>query len=135
MPELPEVETTLRGIRPHVLGKSVRAVTVREPRLRWRVPAKLARELGGQTVRRLERRGKYLLFTTDAGCVILHLGMSGSLRVARAGEPPGKFDHVDIVFDSGACLRLRDARGAVSHPSRVRRAAGARLRRVVPHAR
>ena len=115
MPELPEVETTLRGIRPHVLGKSVRAVTVREPRLRWRVPAKLARELGGQTVRRLERRGKYLLFTTDAGCVILHLGMSGSLRVASTGEPPGKFDHVDIVFDSGDCLRLRDPRrfGAV----------------------
>ena len=115
MPELPEVETTLRGIRPHVLGKSVRAVTVREPRLRWRVPARLAHELGGQTVHRLERRGKYLLFTTDAGCVILHLGMSGSLRVTRAGEPPGKFDHVDIVFDDGDCLRLRDPRrfGAV----------------------
>ncbi|HLD13468.1 MAG TPA: bifunctional DNA-formamidopyrimidine glycosylase/DNA-(apurinic or apyrimidinic site) lyase [Burkholderiales bacterium] len=115
MPELPEVETTLRGIRPYVLGKSVRTVTVRDPRLRWRVPAELARELGGQTVRRLERRGKYLLFTTDDGCVILHLGMSGSLRVTRADEPPGKFDHVDIVFESGDCLRLRDPRrfGAV----------------------
>ncbi len=115
MPELPEVETTLRGIRPYVLGKSVRTVTVRDPRLRWRVPTELARELAGQTVRRLERRGKYILFTTDAGCVILHLGMSGSLRVTRADEPPGKFDHVDIVFESGDCLRLRDPRrfGAV----------------------
>lgn len=110
MPELPEVETTLRGIAPHVLGKVVRAVAVRHPRLRWPVPRQLARELPEQTVRGLVRRGKYLLFEFDQGTLIAHLGMSGSLRVTNAREPPGKFDHVDIVFEDGACLRLRDPR-------------------------
>jgi formamidopyrimidine-DNA glycosylase len=115
MPELPEVETTRRGIAPHVLGKTVRAVIVRQPRLRWRVPAALARELPGQSVRRVERRGKYLLLGADQGTAILHLGMSGSLRVTDVAAPPGKFDHVDIVFAGGHCLRLRDPRrfGAV----------------------
>jgi len=110
MPELPEVETTLRGIAPHALGKSVRAVVVRHPRLRWPVPKQLASELPGQTVRGLVRRSKYLLFEFDRGTLIAHLGMSGSLRVADAGEVPGKFDHVDIVFENGTCLRLRDPR-------------------------
>ncbi|OGI42024.1 MAG: DNA-formamidopyrimidine glycosylase [Candidatus Muproteobacteria bacterium RBG_16_64_11] len=110
MPELPEVETTLRGIAPHVLGKTVRTVIVRQPRLRWRVPAALTRELPGQAIRRVERRGKYLLLGADRGTAILHLGMSGSLRVADAAEPPGKSDHVDIVFAGGHCLRLRDPR-------------------------
>ncbi len=125
MPELPEVETTRRGIAPHVLGKAVRAVVVRHPRLRWPVPKQLARELPGQTLRALERRGKYLLFAFDRGTLIAHLGMSGSLRVTDANAPPGKADHVDIAFESGACLRLRDPRrfGAIlwtqdpaSHP-------------------
>jgi len=110
MPELPEVETTLRGVAPHALGKSVRAVVVRHPRLRWPVPKQLASELPGQTVRGLVRRSKYLLFEFDRGTLIAHLGMSGSLRVADAGEVPGKFDHVDIVFENGTCLRLRDPR-------------------------
>ncbi len=110
MPELPEVETTRLGLTPHVLGKTVRAVVVRHPRLRWPVPRQLARELPGQTVRALRRRGKYLLFELDRGTLIAHLGMSGSLRVTEAREPPGKFDHVDIVLADGACLRLRDPR-------------------------
>jgi formamidopyrimidine-DNA glycosylase len=110
VPELPEVETTLRGIAPHVVGKAVRAVVVRHPRLRWRVPRQLAHALPGQTVRALARRGKYLLFGFDRGTLIAHLGMSGSLRVTNADEPPGKFDHVDIAFEDGACLRLRDPR-------------------------
>lgn len=115
MPELPEVETTRRGIAPHVVGKRVARVVVRDARLRWRVPPKLARVLPGQTIRAVERRAKYLLLATDAGSVIVHLGMSGSLRLALATEAPGKFDHVDLVFEDGWCLRLRDPRrfGAV----------------------
>ena len=115
MPELPEVETTRRGIAPHILGKRVARVVVRDPRLRWRVPTTLARALPGQTIRSVERRAKYLLLATDIGTVIVHLGMSGSLRLALATEAPGKFDHIDLVFEDGWCLRLRDPRrfGAV----------------------
>lgn len=110
MPELPEVETTRRGIEPYVVGKTVTRVIVRNPRLRWRVPAKLARELPGHVIQSVSRRGKYLLLTTVAGTAILHLGMSGSLRVVACKHPADKFDHVDIVLDSGDCLRLRDPR-------------------------
>jgi formamidopyrimidine-DNA glycosylase len=110
MPELPEVETTRRGIEPHVVGRRVRAVLVRERRLRWPVPAALARELPGQALHAVGRRAKYLLLAADTGTVILHLGMSGSLRVLPATTTPEKFDHVDVVLDSGACLRLRDPR-------------------------
>ncbi|MHB8535298.1 MAG: bifunctional DNA-formamidopyrimidine glycosylase/DNA-(apurinic or apyrimidinic site) lyase [Sulfuricaulis sp.] len=110
MPELPEVETTRRGIEPHVVGKRVTRLVVRNPRLRWRVPAKLAKELPGQTIRSVTRRGKYLLLAGETGTAILHLGMSGSLRVVASLQAPGKYDHVDIVLDSGDCLRLRDPR-------------------------
>jgi len=116
MPELPEVETTRRGIAPHVTGRVVRAVVVRDARLRWPVPtARLQRELVGQRIDDVTRRGKYLLLTTNAGALILHLGMSGSLRLVNCGEPPLKHDHVDIGLDGGQCLRLRDPRrfGAV----------------------
>lgn len=110
MPELPEVETTRRGIEPHLVGRRVRAVIVREPRLRWPVPATLAHELPGQPLHAVTRRAKYLLLAADTGTVILHLGMSGSLRVVPAATAPDKFDHVDVVLDSGECLRLRDPR-------------------------
>ena len=110
MPELPEVETTLRGIEPHLLGRTVTRLVVRNPRLRWRVPARLARELPGQTIQSVSRRGKYLLLSTAAGTAILHLGMSGSLRVLASTHPADKYDHVDIVLDNGDCLRLRDPR-------------------------
>jgi len=110
MPELPEVETTRRGIEPHVLGRTVTRLIVRNPRLRWRVPAKLEKELAGQAIESVTRRGKYLLLATAAGTVILHLGMSGSLRVVACTFPADKYDHVDIVLDSGDCLRLRDPR-------------------------
>lgn len=110
MPELPEVETTRRGIEPHVLGRTVTRLIVRNPRLRWRVPAKLEKELAGQTIESVTRRGKYLLLATAAGTAILHLGMSGSLRVVAGSLPADKYDHVDIVLDSGDCLRLRDPR-------------------------
>ncbi|NNG12650.1 MAG: bifunctional DNA-formamidopyrimidine glycosylase/DNA-(apurinic or apyrimidinic site) lyase [Halobacteria archaeon] len=110
MPELPEVETTRRGIAPHITGKTVARVLVREPRLRWPVPRRLAREIAGQTITAVSRRGKYLLLATDAGTAILHLGMSGSLRVVDADTPAGKHDHVDIVFDDNRALRLTDPR-------------------------
>ena len=110
MPELPEVETTRRGLEAPLRGRIIARVLVREPRLRWRVPRRLAQELPGLTIRHVERRAKYLLLRTDAGTVILHLGMSGSLRVIKAGTPPEKHDHVDLVLDDGRCLRLRDPR-------------------------
>ncbi|MEW6332248.1 MAG: bifunctional DNA-formamidopyrimidine glycosylase/DNA-(apurinic or apyrimidinic site) lyase [Pseudomonadota bacterium] len=110
MPELPEVETTRRGIEPYVTGRRVLRVVVREPRLRWRVTPKLVREFSGQTVRSVTRRGKYLLLATAAGTAILHLGMSGNLRVVPATQAADPHDHVDIVLDSGDCLRLRDPR-------------------------
>ena len=115
MPELPEVETTRRGIAPHVTGQCVRAVIVRDGRLRWPVDPVITQELPGGRIEQVGRRGKYLLLGTNAGTVILHLGMSGSLRTLAADVPPDKHDHLDIVLDNGRCLRLRDPRrfGAV----------------------
>jgi len=110
MPELPEVETTRRGIAPHLVGHRVTAVLVRERRLRWPVSPRLARELPGQVIRAVERRAKYLLLRTDAGTLILHLGMSGSLRLLPADAPAQKHEHLDLVLDSGRALRLTDPR-------------------------
>jgi formamidopyrimidine-DNA glycosylase len=109
MPELPEVEITRRGIEPFVLGRTITGVAVRNPRLRWRVPRDLARIVVGQQVRRVERRGKYLLLECASGCLILHLGMSGSLRVVDPRTPAQAHDHVDLLFGETA-LRLRDPR-------------------------
>lgn len=113
MPELPEVEVTRRGIAPHLVGRTIAAVTVREPRLRWPVPREV-RELAGREVRGVARRGKYLLVDCGDGHLIVHLGMSGSLRLAPRDAPAGRHDHVDIVVPP-AILRLRDPRrfGAV----------------------
>lgn len=110
MPELPEVETTRRGIEPHLLGRVITALTVRERRLRWPIPRALLNTLPGQRIDAVTRRGKYLLLQTAAGTAILHLGMSGSLRVLSATTPPQKHDHVDIVLDNAQLLRLRDPR-------------------------
>jgi formamidopyrimidine-DNA glycosylase len=114
MPELPEVETTRRGLEPHLVGRTITAVVVRDARLRWPVPGDLATTLTGRRVRALGRRGKYLLFDCGSGTLIVHLGMSGSLRIARPGEPPGPWDHVELTVDRRV-VRLRDPRrfGAV----------------------
>jgi formamidopyrimidine-DNA glycosylase len=109
MPELPEVETTCRGIAPYITGKQVTRVIVRNPNLRWPVSTRLGKELGGQTINSVSRRAKYLLLQTNAGTAILHLGMSGSLCLVKASSPAGKHDHVDIVFGKMA-LRLTDPR-------------------------
>jgi formamidopyrimidine-DNA glycosylase len=110
MPELPEVETTLRGIRPYLMGRRIARIAVREPRLRWPVPAALARDATGQTVRDARRRAKYLLIDLERGSLILHLGMSGSLRLLPPGTPLLAHDHIDIVLDSGLALRFNDPR-------------------------
>jgi formamidopyrimidine-DNA glycosylase len=110
MPELPEVETTRRGIAPSVANRTIERLIVREPRLRWPVPRTLPAAIAGQAIRDLRRRAKYLLFDLDRGTLILHLGMSGSLRVMSADTRPLAHDHVDMVLDSGRCLRFNDPR-------------------------
>ena len=110
MPELPEVETTLRGIKPYLLGKTVTAVMVHEPRLRWPVEANLAQMVTGQTISGLNRRGKYLLLETSSGRLMIHLGMSGSLRVVRNGTARRKHDHLELLISTGKVLRFHDPR-------------------------
>lgn len=110
MPELPEVETSRRGIAPWMENRRVTAITVRDRRLRWPVPENFEGELLGQTILGLKRRAKYLLIETDTGTALLHLGMSGSLRIIDPSEPAGKHDHVDIAMDNGKALRFRDPR-------------------------
>lgn len=110
MPELPEVETSRRGIEPFLLGRTVTNVVVRERRLRWPVPKRLDNELPGQRITSVDRRAKYILIGTDQGTAILHLGMSGHVSVIDKGTPAGVHDHVDIELDSGVALRLRDPR-------------------------
>jgi formamidopyrimidine-DNA glycosylase len=115
MPELPEVETTRRGIEPYVDGQTVERVVVRHSGLRWPVPDELSQWVSGLKVRSVSRRGKYLLLAFERGTLLIHLGMSGSLRVVQADEPVGKHDHVDIAFANGAVVRFNDPRrfGAV----------------------
>jgi formamidopyrimidine-DNA glycosylase len=110
MPELPEVETTRRGVEPHCSGLRVRELRVREPRLRWPVPPHLAETIRGQRINAVARRAKYLLFRLPNGTLMVHLGMSGSLRVIPEGEPPGFHDHIDLLLEGGQCLRYNDPR-------------------------
>ena len=110
MPELPEVETTRRGIEPHIVGQTIARFVVRQRELRWPVPAHLDKTLPGQTIQRVERRGKYLLLRTAGGTLLLHLGMSGSLRMVGSEVPPRRHDHVDLIFTRGDCLRFHDPR-------------------------
>ncbi len=110
MPELPEVETTRRGSAPHVVGRRVARLSVYDSRLRWPVPADLADRLVGRTIEGLDRRSKYLLFRIGADTLLVHLGMTGSLRVHRRAPPLQKHDHVDIALDDGTVLRYHDPR-------------------------
>lgn len=109
MPELPEVETTRRGIQAAIEGHRVLQLAVHEPRLRWPVPAELA-TIKGQRISAIERRAKYLLFQTAKGTALVHLGMSGSLRLSSPDEPRRKHDHVELLMDSGWVLRFHDPR-------------------------
>lgn len=111
MPELPEVETTLRGIAPHILNQKITQVIVRQPKLRWKMPDDLVQILQGQVVRHCRRRAKYLLIELDAGVLMIHLGMSGSLRIFHGRQPEaGKHDHFDAIFADGTLLRYHDPR-------------------------
>lgn len=110
MPELPEVETALRGIRPDLRGARIEQLLVRERRLRYPIPPQTETAVAGQRIHDLRRRAKYLIFDLDAGALLLHLGMSGSLRVIPTAVAPGAHDHLDLVLSSGLCLRLRDPR-------------------------
>ncbi|MGH8713770.1 MAG: bifunctional DNA-formamidopyrimidine glycosylase/DNA-(apurinic or apyrimidinic site) lyase [Casimicrobiaceae bacterium] len=110
MPELPEVETTRRGVAPHVERQKVTAVRVYDRRLRWPVPRDLSRRLVGRTVDRVERRSKYLLFRLGTDTLIVHFGMTGSLRVYRAAPARRTHDHIDLEFDNGVVLRYHDPR-------------------------
>jgi len=110
MPELPEVETSRRGIEPHIVGQRISDVRIRERRLRWPVSEDVDRHLPGQTVTSVERRAKYLLINTTDGTAILHLGMSGSVCIVENDTPASVHDHIDIELESGCALRLRDPR-------------------------
>jgi formamidopyrimidine-DNA glycosylase len=110
MPELPEVETTRRGIAPHVEGKIVSNIIVRQAKLRWPISPEISNLLPGLTIKQVTRRAKYLLIGTDKGTLIIHLGMSGSLRVINANTPAEKHEHIDIIFNDDKCLRYKDPR-------------------------
>ncbi|MGH6631623.1 MAG: bifunctional DNA-formamidopyrimidine glycosylase/DNA-(apurinic or apyrimidinic site) lyase, partial [Burkholderiales bacterium] len=110
MPELPEVETTRRGLAPLLVGQRIRTVVIRNRRLRQPVPRRLPQLIAGATVRSLARRGKYLLMDCGAGTLIVHLGMSGRLWVVTDGAAPGPHDHFDLELDNGMVVRLRDPR-------------------------
>ncbi len=110
MPELPEVETTRRGISPHALGQTIERVNIYQPRLRWPVPPEMAGTLQGQTLVDIRRRGKYLLFDVAPGTALLHLGMSGSLRVVDATTPLKKHDHLELILGNERILRFHDPR-------------------------
>lgn len=110
MPELPEVETSRRGIAPHILQQRVRKVIIRQPALRWPVPADLPLLIERKTIRAVERRGKYILLGFSNGHVILHLGMSGSLRITTAATLPRQHDHIDFELGNDKILRLHDPR-------------------------
>jgi formamidopyrimidine-DNA glycosylase len=115
MPELPEVETTCRGISPHILGQTVSDIIIRQKQLRWPIPPGLKKNMTGQCISSVSRRGKYILLTTASGTAIIHLGMSGSLRIVDPATAVRKHDHVDFVLSNSKILRLHDPRrfGAV----------------------
>ncbi len=110
MPELPEVETTLSGLKPHLEGAIIQDVVVRHTQLRWPIPSTLKYDLNLQNIRHISRRGKYLLISMDSGTLIIHLGMSGSLRLVTIDETIRRHDHVDIVLSGHKILRYHDPR-------------------------
>jgi len=119
VPELPEVETTRRGIEPHLRRRRIESVTVHEPRLRWPVAPELSAWAAGQRIEGVRRRAKYLLVDLERGTLILHLGMSGSLRLASGNEPRRRHDHVELALEGGRVLRFHDPRrfGSLHHTS------------------
>ncbi len=109
MPELPEVEVSKMGISPHLVGQSILSIDVRQPKLRWPIPCAF-QQLQGETIVNISRRAKYLLVELNSGTIVIHLGMSGSLRVLNQYTEPGKHDHVDLKVNNGKILRYNDPR-------------------------
>ena len=109
MPELPEVETSRRGIEPHLVNKTIKNIEIRQHKLRWPIPENLASLATGKKIREVCRRAKYIYLKLDNGSIIIHLGMSGSLRICKKNTLPEKHDHIDICV-SNKILRLRDPR-------------------------
>src|SRR6202008_769418 len=110
MPKLPEVETVRRGLKPHVVGHTIREVTVRDSRLRWPIPAEFAGFMRGKKIKAATRRGKYLIFDLGGDRLIVHLGMTGRLLLLDPGTPLKKHDHVDLLLSGGLLLRFHDPR-------------------------
>jgi formamidopyrimidine-DNA glycosylase len=110
MPELPEVETTLRGVGPHIVGQLIRRLTVHNGSLRWPVTEGIAAITQGQRITAIRRRAKYLLLELERGSMMIHLGMSGSLRLVDPGSERRKHDHIEMLMGNGACLRYHDPR-------------------------
>ena len=110
MPELPEVESTRRDLAREIAGSTIAEVVVRDRRLRWPVPVELPRKLARRTVDDIRRRAKYLLIVVGNGTAIVHLGMSGSLRLLDSRTNPGAHDHIDVILDDGRCMRYHDPR-------------------------
>jgi len=110
MPELPEVETCRRGIEPHILNQTIEKIVIRQHKLRWPIPRRLPAYAEGKIISSVQRRGKYLLLNLDEGTIIIHLGMSGSLRICEPALAAEKHDHIDIIFSNNKTLRLRDPR-------------------------
>ena len=110
MPELPEVETSRRGIEPYLLNKTIKTIEIRQHKLRWPIPKNLPALAEGKKIREVCRRAKYIYLKLDNGNIIIHLGMSGSLRICTKKTPPEKHDHIDICVSNNKILRLRDPR-------------------------
>lgn len=110
MPELPEVETTVRGIKPHLEHNVIEKIIVRQPKLRWMIPEEVSNKSAKQTIQKIFRRGKYIICKLDKGAIIIHLGMSGRVRIIETTSEIAKHDHVDLVLTNGTILRYTDPR-------------------------
>ncbi|MBN2689660.1 MAG: bifunctional DNA-formamidopyrimidine glycosylase/DNA-(apurinic or apyrimidinic site) lyase [Gammaproteobacteria bacterium] len=110
MPELPEVESICRGLKPRLVGRCVKTAVVRCAKLRWPVPSDISKKISNQEILDIKRRGKYLLFIFDSSALMIHLGMSGFLHLVTNGNASTKHDHVDFVLDNGFLLRFNDPR-------------------------
>ena len=110
MPELPEVQTTCDGIAPHIIHQMITDVVIRTPKLRWDIPVDLKDKLWHQNIIKVSRRAKYIIIELNSGYLVIHLGMSGHLRVLKQSLLPAKHDHIDIIFENGTILRYNDPR-------------------------
>ena len=110
MPELPEVETTKRGLEPHILGRQVLFAQIYQKQLRWKIPSHLPKTIKGEFIKKISRRAKYILIKFSNGTLVMHLGMSGSISVVASGEALKKHHPFELIFDNGTSMRFHDRR-------------------------